>query len=65
MQVRARQGRIEEALGLLELAIAAEPLDEARYRTGARLARDQGKGGTARRFEEQLGKVRSELGLTS
>jgi DNA-binding SARP family transcriptional activator len=59
----AERGATDEAIALLELAIAAEPLDESRYRAAAALCRSAGREGSARGYDGRADAVRRELGL--
>lgn len=62
-RVHIEADQLDEALAILDLAITAEPLDEARYLIAASLARGLGNEGTARRYDARAAEVRRELGL--
>ena len=58
------QGKLDDAIRLLEEAITAEPLDEQRYLLAAELLLQQGRRGGARALVARAAAVRSELGLS-
>jgi DNA-binding SARP family transcriptional activator len=57
------RGDLDEAVRLLDEAIAAEPLDEERYLQGAEMLLAQGRRGSARGLVERAEAMRAELGL--
>jgi DNA-binding SARP family transcriptional activator len=59
----SERGEIDEAIRLLDRAIAAEPLDEDRQLRAAELLLFQGRRGSARSLVERAAGVRAELGL--
>jgi DNA-binding SARP family transcriptional activator/ATP/maltotriose-dependent transcriptional regulator MalT len=61
----AERGEIDEAIRLLDRAMAAEPLDEDRHLRAAELLLFQGRRGSARTLVERAAAIRTELGLGS
>ncbi len=59
----SERGEIDEAIRLLDRAIAAEPLDEDRHLRAAELMLFQGRRGSARSLVERAATIREELGL--
>lgn len=59
----SERGEIDEAIRLLDRAIAAEPLDEDRHLRAAELLLFQGRRGSARSLVERAAAIRKELGL--
>lgn len=57
------RGEADEAIRLLDEAIATEPLDESRYLRCAELLLHQGRRGSARGLVERAAAVRARLGL--
>lgn len=57
------RGDLDEAVRLLDEAIAAEPLDEERYLQGAEMLLAQGRRGSARGLVERAEVIRRDLGL--
>ena len=59
----SERGEIDEAIRLLDRAIAGEPLDEDRHLRAAELLLFQGRRGSARSLVERAAAIREELGL--
>jgi DNA-binding SARP family transcriptional activator/ATP/maltotriose-dependent transcriptional regulator MalT len=59
----SERGEIDEAIRLLDRAIAAEPLDEDRHLQAAELLLFQGRRGSARSLVERAAAIRTDLGL--
>ncbi len=59
----SERGEIDEAIRLLDRAIAAEPLDEDRHLRAAELLLFQGRRGSARSLVERAATIRTDLGL--
>ena len=59
----ADRGDLDEAIRLLDQALAAEPLDEDRHVRAAELLLFQGRRGSARALVERAAEIRAGLGL--